>query len=306
MIKTGMTKPWNRRRFLVAAAVAVGTVGTAGAAARTIARWQGRAMGAQASLQIAGISSQEAAPVFAAVEAELRRLEMVFSLFQPQSQLSRLNQEGFLDAPAPELLDVLTLSAGLHDASDGAFDPTVQPVWQALAQGGSAATADVAVGWQYVQFDSRQLRFARAGMGLTLNGIAQGYITDRVAALLRQQGLADVVVDMGEVAASGRRGDGQPWQAGIVAPDGALLHRLALRDRALATSAADGTLIGGSHSHILDPRSGRGAASGRLVSVSAGSAAVADGLSTALCLLPPAAAQDVLGRFPGARLERQV
>ncbi|WP_417700696.1 FAD:protein FMN transferase [Pseudophaeobacter sp.] len=294
-----MTSRLPRRRFLAisAACLAAGPV----TAAAHQARWQGRAMGASAHMVISGLPQSAAAPIFAKVEAELLRLEAIFSLYQPGAQLVRLNAQGHLRAPAPELLDVLSLSASLNTASHGAFDPSIQPLWQALALGQETAAAPL--GWQHLRYDSQEIRFLRPGMALTLNGIAQGYITDKIADLLRAEGLQNLLLDMGEIAAMGQRPEGRPWQAGIVSPDGDLRARLSLSDRALATSAAAGTLVGNGTSHILDPRNGEGAQPSRLVSVSAPRAALADGLSTALCLLPKPAAPAVIAQFPGARLE---
>lgn len=294
-----MTARLSRRRFLSISAATV-AAGPAMATTQTTAKWQGRAMGAPAHMVISGMEQHKAAPIFAHVEAELLRLEKIFSLFHPGSQLTRLNANGELAAPAPEVLDVLSLSASLNAASDGVFDPTVQPLWQALALG---QDNQAPIGWQHVRFDSTEVRLMRPGMALTLNGIAQGYITDRIADLLRNAGLKDVLLDMGEVAALGQRSDGADWQVGVAAPEGDLRAKLTLSDRALATSAAAGTLVGKRQSHILDPRTGHGAAQTRLISVSAPRAALADGLSTALCLLPDAAAPAVVGQFAGAKLE---
>ena len=138
-------------------------------------------------------------------------------------------------------------------------------------------------------------------MALTLNGIAQGYITDRIADLLKAQGFGDVLVDIGEVAARGHRADGAAWQAGIAAPDGQLVGRVTLSNRALATSAPMGTVLPGGRGHIIG--SDGAGAQRALVSVSAPRAAVADGLSTALCLVDDATAGRAVARFDGARIE---
>jgi len=226
----------SRRRFLIISAAALAAPGTAQSAGTT-ARWRGHALGAAASMTIAGVSPVAARPVFARLEAELDRLEGIFSLYRADSALVRLNRDGRLDAPPPELLEVLALSDAIHAASRGAFDPTVQPLWRALATGGDASVARSRIGWSNVHVSSRQVRLERPGMALTLNGIAQGYVTDRISALLRAQGLGDVLVDIGEIAASGRKSDGTPWMAGIADPQGHIRHRVVLRDRALATSA---------------------------------------------------------------------
>ena len=282
----------NRRRFLTITAAAFAV--PAGAAAPA-ARWRGSALGAPASLTIAGMTAAEAAPLFAAVEAELSRLEDIFSLYRPQSEISRLNAAGRLTAPSPELLQVLSLCGSLHEASGGAFDPTVQSLWT----GGAPAA-----GWRSVSVSPAEVRLTGKDAALTLNGIAQGAVTDRIAALLRSHGLRDVLVDMGEVAALGSRAPGQPWRAGIGAPDGRIFERLTLSDRTLATSAPFAPLYAGQtgRSHILPPDSSHRLRQ-QLVAVSAPAAAVADGLSTALCLLDEDAIQSALNRFTGARLE---
>ena len=63
-----------------------------------------------------------------------------------------------------------------------------------------------------VVLDSRAIRYARPGMAVTLNGIAQGYITDRVTDLLRRGGLDRALVDMGR---------SMPWASGATGSHGA-------------------------------------------------------------------------------------
>ncbi|MGH1414901.1 MAG: FAD:protein FMN transferase [Pelagimonas sp.] len=286
----------TRRRFLTIAA-AGGAVAACPVSARTpVARWTGRALGAGASMQLVGLGGDAAAEIFAQVEAEILRLEAVFSLYDPQSELSRLNQDGTLAGPSFDFLQVLSLSNRLNVATKGRFDPSIQSLWHAKATGGDLEAAMALVGWHNVHFESSRITVGR-GQSLTFNGIAQGYITDKIAALLRGHGLSDVLVDMGEVMGLGNRPDGTPWKLGVAAPDGQILHRVQLSDRALATSATHGTVLAGGP-HILDPKGDGGQPV--LVSVSAPSAALADGLSTALCLTDET--QRVLSQFPKAEL----
>ena len=304
----------SRRRFLVIAASAAAVPSLAGA---ETARWSGVALGAGASMRLEGIDAAQAAPVFAAVEAEVRRLEAIFSLHDTGSALARLNRDGRIDAPPAEMLELLSLAGQVNRASGGAFDPTVQPLWMLYAsetasgrlpQDRALSEARQRIGWDQVRFDAGQVAFARPGMAMTLNGIAQGYITDRVRALLGARGLTNILIDMGEIAASGTRADGEIWTAGIAQPDGRIVRRVRLQDRALATSSPSGTLLDarGLVGHILDPRTGEPATQHSLVSVSAASAALADGLSTACCLLPSDAAARAVAAMPTARIEAMV
>ncbi|WP_289069471.1 FAD:protein FMN transferase [uncultured Aliiroseovarius sp.] len=289
----------NRRRFLAisAAAMAVPT-----GAAASVARWTGRALGGPVSMQLVGVDQAQADTIFATVEAELERLEQIFSLYRDNSELSRLNKFGTLGDPSAELLHVLSACSSLHTATEGQFDPTVQPVWQAIAlDAGDAAINDAKslIGWSKVRFDVAQVSLPKGG-ALTLNGIAQGAVTDRITALLRGQGLRDVLVDMGEIAAMGQGPNG-PWSVGVAMTDGTLVHRLTVTDRAIATSVPTAMQIGGDQGHILSPKGG--APMQELVSVSAPTAMIADGLSTALCLVDDAAAARVISQFDGARIE---
>ena len=101
----------------------------------------------------------------------------------------------------------------------------------------SAALAHV--GHDGIELNTGHVRFARPGMGITLNGIGQGYITDRVAEiLLSVNGMDRALIDMGETRAIGNRPEGSPWLVGLEDPraPGQVAETIPLRDRAVATS----------------------------------------------------------------------
>ncbi len=303
----------TRRRFLAVSAAA----GLAWPARAGTYRWRGVALGAPASMTFEGLDRAAAAGLAGQVEAEISRLEGLFSLYRARSELRRLNRFGRLDRPSHEMLELLDLVRLVNESTGGAFDPTVQPFWRLHARAAADNRAPTPVemraallasGWRYVQVEAGLVRFGRPGMALTLNGVAQGYIADRIAGLLRARGLVDVLIDTGEIQALGRRADRKPWRAGIVLPDGMPVARRALSDRALATSAPHATLLDAARGagHILDPRTGEPAARWRLASVSAPRAALADALSTAFCLMDRRAMDAALARHPDAALEALV
>ena len=305
----------TRRRFVAISAVALGVTAAGlpfpAAANAPLARWRGVALGAEASITL---RHPQADRIISACRAEIARLERIFSLYDAGSALSRLNADGKLDAPPFELLELLGQCGALHAATGGLFDPTVQPLWAAYAEAFSSgrspdgAILDQAlrrVGWAGVSAEPGRIVFLKPGMALTLNGIAQGYVADRVAALLRAEGLTDVLVNTGEMRALGGHPDGGAWPVSFDDGRGGSTGSIDLRDAALATSSPLGTAFdaGGRVGHILDPRTGQPAAPGwRLVSVTAKTAALADGLSTAMCLMTRAEIDRALARFPDARL----
>ncbi|MBU9697672.1 FAD:protein FMN transferase [Rhodobacteraceae bacterium HSP-20] len=289
----------TRRRFLLITA-ALALSGPAHAARPFV--WTGTAMGSAATIRL---THPEAASLTARAAGEIDRLEDIFSLYRANSTLSRLNATGHIDAPPFELLECLSIAAGIHDATEGLFDPTVQRLWQMQAEAATAGRPPTAAerraalaitGWHRVARDADRVTLPR-GMALTLNGIAQGYVADRIARLLQGEGLTDVLIDTGEMQALGPR----RWPVHL--PDGTL-HPLAAQ--ALATSAPRGTVLDprGQVGHILDPRTGDSAPPvWRSVSVAAPSAAIADALSTAACLMPDEATiRAALARVPDSTL----
>lgn len=285
----------NRRRFLAIAAVGL-AAGPARAAGPAV--WTGRAMGADARIVLHGADPARASRVFARVEAALRQVEAHFSL-HAESALVRLNRDGRLSRPASEMRALFDLASRVHAATGGVFDPSIQPLWLATATGGDTDAARALTGWPRVRVSETEIALP-PGMALTFNGIAQGHAADRIAALLRAAGFANVLIDMGEAMALGRNGD-RAWQAAIAAPDGAELARIGLTDRALATSSPMGTRIGGGAPHILHPAGLPPRWS--TVSVSAADAATADALSTAFCLMDRTEIHLALAAFPHARIE---
>jgi thiamine biosynthesis lipoprotein len=292
----------TRRRFLAISAAVAPSMALADTGLHVET---GFALGASVTLRLV---HPDAPRLAALAMAEIRRLENVFSLYLPGSALCRLNRNGTLPEPPPEFLDCLSIAGSVHAASDGRFDPTVQPLWRAEAiatergrplSDRERAEAAALKGWRNVTFTAGAIA-VRPGMALTLNGIAQGFIADRTAVLLASHGLTHALIDTGEMVAL----PDEPWPVRL--PD----REMRLQGRALATSAPLGMTFGGDGvtSHILDPATGRPVRPlWQAITVSAPSAALADALSTAACLID---SQDriraLCDRFPDARLETAV
>ncbi|MDX2142721.1 MAG: FAD:protein FMN transferase [Rhodospirillaceae bacterium] len=290
----------GRRRVI---ALSAALMLTGGAESKRLRRfsWRGIALGADARLDFYAENQSTADAAVSLTLAEVERLEREFSLYRPDSALRRLNATGRLDGPSPDMLAILKQARRLHEISSGRFDVTIQPLWEASARH-FARSAPTDVGLQAYDIDQarRHVGMNRVkiaaeavvlapGMAVTLNGIAQGFITDRVADVLRAKGWRHVLVGLGEYRATGPRPDGRPWRVAI--PEGSAFGELELRDDAVATSAAHGTVFGSSglHHHLIDPLSGASPNHFRSVTVTAARAGVADAVSTAAFLMPLAA-----------------
>lgn len=295
----------SRRRVLRIVAT-VGAVATfpKNAFSRTLdpISWRGTALGADAAITLYHPDREVGARLVAGCVAEVRRLERIFSLFDEDSSLSRLNRDGYLQNPPSELIALLIESQRIGVWTGGAFDVTVQPLWQLYRDHFSRPDADAAgppavdvdrvrrlVDYRAIKFGSDRIQFDRPDMAITLNGIAQGFITDQMTERLKAGGVDRVLVDMGELRALGRHPDGRSWRVGLKDPvsPGDVSQIIDLDDRAVASSGGYGTRFGvhGQLHHLFDPRTGTSSVHHAGVTVLAPSATLADGLSTGFSAL---------------------
>jgi thiamine biosynthesis lipoprotein len=308
----------TRRRMISIVAMAAGSallLGGRTARAGDAVRWHGSALGAQVSIEIHHPDPAKARLLVDRCILEVRRLEQQFSLYRPDSAISSLNRTGILVAPEPDMVALLKASLAFAELTGGAFDPTVQPLWQLYADHFATGSPDpegpskerlaealAKVGHRGLRVRDDRIALTRHGAAITLNGIAQGYATDRVVEMLRSAGLSTTLVNMGEIRAIGARPDGTAWRVGLADPDkpGVITETVDLIDRAVATTAGAGFRFDrlGRFTHLFDPASGRSPSRYRTVSVVAPTATEADALSTAFSLMPLSGIKDIVAVRP--------
>ncbi|HEY7300261.1 MAG TPA: FAD:protein FMN transferase [Xanthobacteraceae bacterium] len=280
--------------------------------------WSGEVLDAASELTLWHTDAAFAQRTILRVRGEIERFERIFSLYRSDSEISRLNAAGRLVQPAAELRELVDLSQRFGEISGGAFDISVQPLWrlyEAHFWSHSAVQSDIAerarevaralVDFRRIDSGAASIDFARSNMAITLNSLAQGYITDFVADMLRNEGFESAVVDLGEFRTLGRHPDGRPWRLGI--RDGTIAGKLdrmvELENMALAVSGGYGTTFepSGRYHHIFDPHTGASAHSLVDVAVIGPRATTANGLSTAICVAGEALAPRLLAACPGTR-----
>ncbi|MEQ1719096.1 MAG: FAD:protein FMN transferase, partial [Hyphomicrobium sp.] len=276
------------------------------------AQRSGIAFGTKVSLKA---QHAEAAVLETALDAawrEIVRVEQAVSLFRSESAISRLNRDGVLDDPPETLVQMLAQALDIARLTDGAFDPTVQPLWKvydaAFAAGRPATDSDVAaagalIGFSGVEVGLKRIRLGRPGMALTLNGVAQGFATGRCLAVLGDHGIANAFLDTGEIGAVGTHDDHSPWTAAIADPrqPGTFVALARPLAGVLATSGDYATVWSDdfSHHHILDPKTRHSPPVTASVSVLAHSGGLADGLATAMMVMGPQKSIALAARLPG-------
>jgi thiamine biosynthesis lipoprotein len=184
-------------------------------------------MGTTASLHVNdAVSDAQFAEVASIARVELERLESIFTVFRPESDISRINDGSLhhLDASS-EVIEVLDHCAWLEQVSRGAFS----------------------------------IRRSRESAEINPSGFVKGWAGERVANLLRAQGLQHFYLGIGgDYALTGGMTADEPWRIGIIDPRDAsqLVGTVDAVSGAIATS---GTAERGKH--IWDPRTGTAATS---------------------------------------------
>lgn len=310
----------NRRQLLFGMASAGGLAGLGFGCRRAadsvgefeVVHRTSRALGAEVSMTALHASRQTAEEAISAAFDELELVESIMSLYRPESEIRHLNHEGMLEHPHPYLLSVLQRAREVSILTGGAFDITVQPLWDlyAAACKRGRLPGDDAIARERSKVDYRELKITpervhlHEGMAITLNGIAQGFAADRALAALRAHGIANALVDTGELGPLGRKQGGKPWIAGVRDPRRAeaLVAAVALDDRCMATSGDYETAFTAdrSYNHIFDPETGRSPQTFASVTVIASNGMDADALSTAVFVLGFKNGARVIEEWPGA------
>lgn len=257
-----------------------------------------RALGTTVSLTVLHSDIRAAEEAIDAALAELERVERLMSIYRNDSQLSVLNRHGELNDPDPLFVTIMRNAMEWSRRSDGAFDITVQPLWELFQRAKQNGTvpdstaiqvARKKVDWRQIEISASSIHFRQNGMGVTLNGIAQGFATDHVRRVLTAHGVEHALIDCGEIGTVGANALGKQWTVGIQHPreKDAFISMARLDGRSLATSGDYETSFTPDFrlNHLFDPRTGQSPTELASVSIAAPRAADADALSTAVFVM---------------------
>ena len=257
----------------------------------------------------------------AAAHEAIREVEKTCNIFDPESELSRLNATA-ADEPfacGDLLWDVLVQARAFWRDSGGAFDVTIDPLmklWgfhskrETLPSEAEIAEAKQLTGLDKVVFDDEKhtVKFTVPGMSINLGGIAKGYALDRAADALRKNGITTGWIEIGgNILALPKKSGGGKYAAGIRNPfhKDDLLGRTELRDAAISTSGNYERYVvidGKQYTHIIDPVTGLPVSGMDSVTVIAPTGVSSDALSTSIFIAGPDAVAGWTKKFPGLRV----
>ncbi len=272
-------------------------------------------MGTVVTISVADADAGRAEAALERAFSRGRELADVFTRFDAASPVGTLNTRGALADAPPELPAVLDHARRVGELTGGALDVTVLPLLRLvderrnppgslhLAEGELREALEL-VGAEHLEVGGGSLRFARSGMGLTLDGIAKGYIAECMSRELAAAGCPDHLVNAGgDMVARGRKAPGAPWRVAVEDPQkrGRYPQVVDLpAGGAIATSGGYEIFYDAArtHSHLVSPATGQSPALAS-VTVTAPDGLMADALATALSVMPPREALALADSLPG-------
>ena len=226
-------------------------------------------------------------------------MERRLSATDEKSEIAALNASGSGSVSA-DTAALLERSLGLAADCAGAFDPTVRPLMELwgftteayrVPSAEEIAAAAALTGWEKVQLSGTDVSLA-PGQKLDLGGIAKGWASETICAILREHDVESALLYLGgSVQTLGRKSDGSLWRVGVQNPDGSDNHLgvLSVGECAVVSSGGYQRFFeqdGKRYHHILDSETGFPAESGlAAVTVVCGDAVAADAYSTAVYVM---------------------
>jgi thiamine biosynthesis lipoprotein len=259
------------------------------------------AMGTLVSLAMIHSSRDRAEEAVGRAFEEISRLTGILSRHDDSAALAYLNRVGLLADVPPELNDVVQRALYYNTISLGSFDISVKPLVDLLEgdteledrmspEPEKVKEALELTGLDNLKVTEHSIQFTRQGMGLTLDGIAKGYIVDRAAEVLEKNRIGDYLINAGgDIRAAGNREDRKPWTVAVQDPSksGDFPDIIHLSNRAVATSGGYEIYFDPRKEvhHIVDSVTGMSPNMNLSVSVVAPTTMAADALATTLFLI---------------------
>lgn len=263
------------------------------------------AMGTVASVTVPAADQSKLESSIVSVSGDLKKLETLFSIYDPESEISKINKavNGQLLSVSPATLELLLVTRKYHDISRGCFDPTVMPLMELwglkqrvppaiLPNADAVSNAVASIGYRRLVITGSMAGMDRTGIRIDLGGIAKGYAVDVCISNLMKQGTTNVMVDLGgNIRCLGAPSKDRSWKIGVRNPfnKDQIVGTINLPPgMAVATSGNYERFVvieGKRYAHIIDPRTGYPVEGMAGVTVISPTATEADAMSTSFFVL---------------------
>ncbi|MBD1388833.1 FAD:protein FMN transferase [Neiella sp. HB171785] len=269
---------------------------------------QGQTMGTYYVVKLVVTNADEidADAIKLKIDERLIDLNRSMSTYDPESELSRFNQQSSTDAVviSNQLAFVLDEAIRLGELTDGALDVTVGPLvnlWgfgpegrpEQVPSAEQISDARRRIGLDKIELSGGGLRKFNDDVYVDLSAIAKGYGVDEISDLVTRLGFDNSMVDIGgELRVKGHNRNRKSWRVAIEKPvttERAVQQIVEVSNLGMATSGDYRNYFeqdGQRFSHTIDPASAKPIAH-KLVSVTVlhPSSMTADGIATALMVM---------------------
>jgi len=261
------------------------------------------AMGTFVAMTAIHSSQDEAENAIGLAFEEIERLNAILTRFESSSPVGELNASGKLIAPPREVQELVARSLYYNRETNGAFDITVKPLIDLYKDSfavGSQPTEKMIndmlprIGSDKIRFQGGNVLLAHNEMGITLDGIAKGYIVDRASEILAKYGVVNHLINAGgDIRTSGTAAKGRAWTVAIQNPDKSKDYPdvITMKDGAIATSGNYEVYYDREKvfHHIVNGHTGHSPQLSSSVTIMAPTVMDADALATAVFVMEPAA-----------------
>lgn len=250
--------------------------------------------------------------------AEVKRIENLISDWIPTTPISQVNQNSGIQPIKvnDEVFELVERAIKISKLTDGAFDisyASMDKIWKfdgsmkEMPSPEAIKKSVERIGYEKIILDSKNktIFLKDVGMKLGLGGIGQGYIADKVKAVLQGKGCTAGIVNVsGDINTWGSQTDGKPWTVGVVNPvnKNKVFATFPLIDSAVETSGSYEKYVTFNnirYSHIIDPRTGYPATGVVSVSVFAKQTEIADALATGVFVMGVEVGLDLINQLKG-------
>jgi len=255
---------------------------------------------------------------FKAAFKEIENVQKMFSLYDPQSEISIINKI----APArpcrisDETSLLIQKSLEISKSTEGAFDITFASTGKLWDFSGDDFTPPddkviqellPLISYKNVMLDktNKTIKFLKNKTKIGLGGIAKGYAAGKAVSILKSRKIKGAIVACaGDIQVVGDN-NGKPWRTGIKDPRGdSVIGAIDMRDGESVSTSGDyerfRIVNGKRYHHIIDPATGYPADSGLIsVSVFSSDPVLSDAYSTAFFVSGLEKTQRILPSLPG-------
>jgi len=234
--------------------------------------------------------------------ARMEEIAGVASIFDESSEAFRLNRDGYLDNPSPDLVQLIRLSIDYSELSDGYFDITVQPIlelwggglWEEPEEVQESRLDEVRklIGSDKIDVTDDRISFQVEGMKITLGAITKGYAVDEALKVIKDMGIEYALVAAGgDISTLGSKPNEELWNLALVNPDNTSesLAIFEINKKSVSTSGNYERYFSPDKEahYILNPKTGYSDSQCISVTIITESGTAADALATTVFVMGP-------------------